>query len=250
MLTDWFPTLSGVKQGDSGSPTIFAYFINDLAEGLKTLNKGVQFNNDILCCLFYADDILLLSENEQDMQDMLDYVHEWCRKWRLIINIEKSKVVHFRNKGKNRSNFQFRIGDCFVLFTDMYKYLGVNLHEHLDFTQTAELLSKSGGRALGAIISKVHNYKDVGFKTFTKMYYSCVVPVTDYCSSIWGFKYYNKIDMTQNRAIRYFMGVHKFAPLLAINGDMAWISTQHRRWVNILRFWTRLVNLPYDRLPK
>ncbi|XP_060570289.1 uncharacterized protein LOC132728635 [Ruditapes philippinarum] len=48
MLTDWFPTLSGVKQGDSGSPTIFAYFINDLAEGLKTLNKGVQFNNDIL----------------------------------------------------------------------------------------------------------------------------------------------------------------------------------------------------------
>jgi hypothetical protein len=57
---DWYPTLSGVKQGDSGSPTIFAYFINDLAEGFKTLNKGVQFNNDILCCLFYADDIVLL----------------------------------------------------------------------------------------------------------------------------------------------------------------------------------------------
>jgi hypothetical protein len=62
------------------------------------------------------------------------------------------------------------------------------------------------------------------------------VPVTDYCSAIWGFKYYNKIDMTQNKAIRYFTGVHKFAPLLAINCDMGWISTQHRRWVNILRF--------------
>jgi hypothetical protein len=41
--------------------------------------------------------------------------------------------------------------------------LGVNLHEHLDFTQTDEMLSKSGGLALGAIISKVYNYKDVGF---------------------------------------------------------------------------------------
>lgn len=121
MLTDWFPTLSGVKQGDSGLPTIFAFFINDLAEGLKSLNKGVQFNNDTLCCLFYADDILLLSENELDMQDMLNYVHDWCRKWRIIINYEKSKVVHFRNKGKSRSNFQFRIGSSYLMFTDIYK---------------------------------------------------------------------------------------------------------------------------------
>lgn len=112
------------------------------------------------------------------------------------------------------------------------------------------MLSKAGGRALGAIISKMQNYKDVGFKTYSKMYYSCVVPVTDYCSSIWGFKCYNKIDMTQNKAIRYFMGVHKFAPLLAINGDMGWISTQHRRWVNMLRFWNRLVNMPDYRLTK
>jgi hypothetical protein len=62
------------------------------------------------------------------VQDILDNVHEWCRKWRLIINNEKSKVVQFRNNGKNRSNFQFRKGNCFRFFTDMYKYLGVNLH--------------------------------------------------------------------------------------------------------------------------
>ena len=46
MLTDWFPVSSGVRQGDSSSPTIFAFFINDLICGL----------ND-LCCLAYADDV-------------------------------------------------------------------------------------------------------------------------------------------------------------------------------------------------
>ena len=80
MLTDWFPVLSGVRQGDSSSPTIFAFFINDLIEGLKAVNKGIKFNDNVLCCLTYADDVLILAENENDMQNLLNYVYDWCRK--------------------------------------------------------------------------------------------------------------------------------------------------------------------------
>ena len=83
MLTDWFSVSSGVRQGDSSSPTIFAFFINDLISGLNHLNKGVAFGDDKICCLTYADDVLLLAENENDMQDLLDFVNDWCRKWRL-----------------------------------------------------------------------------------------------------------------------------------------------------------------------
>jgi hypothetical protein len=48
-----------------------------------------------------------------------------------------------------------------------------------NFSYCADIFCKSGGRALGAIISKIQNHKDVGFKTYTKIHYSCVVPVTD-----------------------------------------------------------------------
>ena len=91
MLTDWFPVSSGVRQGDFSSPTIFAFFINDLICGLNGLNKGVTFGENKLLCLTYADDVLLLAESENDMQDLLNFVNEWCRKWRLII-------IFFRNK--------------------------------------------------------------------------------------------------------------------------------------------------------
>ena len=33
------------------------------------------------------------------------------------------------------------------------------MNEHLDFVNTADTLSKAGGRALGAVISKIHSYK-------------------------------------------------------------------------------------------
>ena len=62
-LSSWFPCTPGVEQGDNLSPTLFALFINNLAEELKTLNCGISINDVPLCCLLYADDFLPLSDD-------------------------------------------------------------------------------------------------------------------------------------------------------------------------------------------
>ena len=71
-VTDWFPLTSGVKQGDNLSPTLFCFNINDLAETLKRLNIGIKVNGKNICVLLYADDIVLLAENEKDLQTLLN----------------------------------------------------------------------------------------------------------------------------------------------------------------------------------
>ena len=250
VCTDWFNCSAGVRQGDNLSPTIFAFYINDLAVGLKNLNKGVDIDGENVCLLMYADDIMLMAGSESDMQDMLNYVNEWCSKWRLKVNPTKSNVVHFRNSGKQRSNYQFHVGVHNLSYADSYKYLGVVFNEFLDLNLTAETLSLSGGRALGSVISKIHNFKSVGIQTYTKLYNSCVVPVMDYCSGVWGFKQHSKADVVQNRAIRYFLGVHRFTPTLALNGEVGWVPCKTRRWVNILRLWNRLVKMNDSRITK
>ena len=58
------------------------------------------------------------------------------------------------------------------------------------------------------------------------------------------------IDTLQNRAIRYFLGVHRFTPILAINGEMGWTLSIHRRWVNMIRLWNRLISMDDNRLTK
>ena len=120
----------------------------------------------------------------------------------------------------------------------------------LDFTKTADALATGGGRALGGLISKLHGLKDFGFKTFEKLYYSCVVPVTDYGSAVWGYKNYAQLDYIQNKAIRYFLGVHRFTPILALVGDSGWLPSQYRRWLTILRLWNRLILMDGSRLTK
>ena len=64
--------------------------------------------------------------------------------WRLIINFSRTSVVHFRNRGKHRSEFEFKIGNQKVEYASVYRYRGVHMNEHLDFVNTADTLSKAG----------------------------------------------------------------------------------------------------------
>ena len=144
----------------------------------------------------------------------------------------------------------FKVGDNVLELTEKYKYLGVIFSEKSDFNLNATNLAKCGGRALGSIITKLRNVKEFGINTYEKLYNSCVVPILDYQSSVWGFKAYNDIDSIQNRSIRYFLGVHRFAPKLAINGDMGWMPSTERRWYNMIRYWNRLVNMDDNRICK
>ena len=247
--TDWFQTTAGVRQGDNLSPTLFALFINDLAKEIKEMNNGIEIGNMNLSILLYADDIALLADSTENMQKILDTVSKWCRKWRLCINMKKSAVVHFRKKGP-RNEFKFRLQGNVLQYSSDYKYLGVIFNEKLNFQNNANTLAKAGGRALGGMISKIHSYKDIGISTFEKLFLNCVAPVLDYCSEVWGLRNYHCIEMVQNRALRYYLGVHRFTPLHALHGEFGWKLPYHRHNINAIRYWNRLVIMDDDRITK
>ena len=96
-LTDWFPARSGVRQGDSLSPILFALFINDLAQEINNSQHGVKIENDYVNLLLYADDIAFIGPNHKATQEMLHIMTRSCRRWGMKVNIQKSQVLHIRN---------------------------------------------------------------------------------------------------------------------------------------------------------
>ena len=128
--------------------------------------------------------------------------------------------------------------------------MGVIFTEKGNFNLNATHLAISGGRALGSIISKVQNLKEFGIKFYEKLYSSCVVPILDYQSSVRVYKDFNDIEAVQKRNIRYFLCVHRFAPKLAINGEVGWMAAKERRLYNILKYWNRLAYMSDNRICK
>ena len=45
--------------------------------------------------LVYADDIVLLAENEEELQQLLHELNLWCENNKLEVNASKSEVIHF-----------------------------------------------------------------------------------------------------------------------------------------------------------
>ena len=249
-VTPWFDTTSGVRQGDSLSPTLFALYINDLVDEINSLDKGISIDSRKISLLLYADDLVVLTSCEEDLNIMLNTINNWCKKWRVLVNREKSKVVHFRPKRIDRTESNFYLGNDTLEVVTEYKYLGVYLNEFLLYENTADTLSKSATRALGSVLNKFRSLKNMGFQSYTKLFDACVTPVLDYASEVWGFKDYNSSERVKINALRYFFGVHKFAAHQALYGDSGWIPGYIDRRCNMVRLWNRLVNMDESRLTK
>ena len=173
--------------------------------------------------LLYADDIVFLTENEQDLQKVLDILALWCSDNNLVVNLNKSKILHFRIPSIPLSNFCFSYNGDVIEIVSQYTYLGLLFTEFLNYDEMAKAVAKSASRALGLLIAKCKANGGFNYTTFTKLFDTMVWSVIDYGASIWGTKDYSCINAVKNRAMRFFMGVGKYTPNLALYGDMGWI---------------------------
>ncbi len=196
--------------------------------------------------------ISLLADTPDNLQKLINIVQNWCKKWRLIVNPQKSKVVHFRNAPKQRTDFIFKLGENGNILdtVDSYKYLGVCMDEYLTYKKATEVLSTAAGRALGSMITKYKHMKEMSYKTYTTLYESMVCSVMDYSAAIWGTKNFDCMNGVHKRAMRFFTGVHRLTPIPGYTGDMGWPSTNIRWKLEAVRLWNRLIGIDNDRLVK
>ena len=113
-----------------------------------------------------------------------------------------------------------------------------------------KVLPDSAERALGSVVNKFKVCKDFGYSTYSRLDDACVSTILNYVSGIWSFKECKAAYSIQNRAARCFLGVHKFAPILAVQGDLGWIPGTIRRKCEMIRMWNRLLNMSDNRVNK
>ena len=124
-VTKSFPSNQGVKQGCVLSPLLFNIFLSDLQQDTgKNICDPIHVNPDTpLGCLIWADDLLLMSETELGLSNMLKTLKLYTGANGMTLSIEKTKVMIFNSRGCHmRRNFFF--GNEKIETTRHYKYLG------------------------------------------------------------------------------------------------------------------------------
>ena len=166
------------------------------------------------------------------------------------VNVEKSKLVHFRNPSIQLSQVIFMCGSVALDYAKSYKYLGLVLDGFLYYGNTAKAVVLPAGSALGLLIAKSKNMGGMNMNVFRKLYGNLVLPIITYGACVWGSKIYSCIGAVQNRACRFVLGVGKYTPTDAVLGDMGWMPVFLSQKKAVLEQWYRLTKMNNDRLNK
>ena len=109
----------------------FNVFINDIPELFTpTACDPVHLGDTKVSCLLYADDLVLLLQSDSGLQESLVKLECFVKKWKLKVNLKKSKILIFGSKTQRRSYIasSWYFGGVSLECVDEYVYLGITFH--------------------------------------------------------------------------------------------------------------------------
>ena len=208
VLSEPFGMTCGLRQGCVLSPMLFSLYINSLVEKLKAAGVGVECRGRLITALLYADDAVLVAEDEGQMRVSLGVLSEWCKQWSVEVNVEKCGVMHMRRRGVKRTGEKFYVDSKRIEVVEEYKYLGCVINEQLGTRRMVEERAKAGARALSEWLRKCRAVVgELRGETFVKLMEVLVGSVLMYGAEVWGGGCQTgPVEAVQMRAARIFLG--------------------------------------------
>ncbi len=181
-LTETISSSTGVKQGCVLSPTLFNLFLSDLPDIFDSTCDPAILHDIPISCLMFADDLVLISQTAAGLQNSINKLGDYCEKWSLHVNLDKTKIVIFNQAGRLLRQHHFKLGNQTIEMTSSYCYLGVVFSSCGSFTRAIERLKDQALKALFKLKQKdIQNHPTTAFTLFDTL----ILPIIRYCSEIW-----------------------------------------------------------------
>jgi hypothetical protein len=242
-LSECFDSYMGVKQGEPLSPLLFIFFVNDMYENIQNVNNDVFTLDELqIYLLLFADDTVLFSYSKEGLQLLLNQLYDYCMKWGITVNIEKTVVMVFKS-GNRHENIQIYYNNSLLKNVQTFTYLGVTLSSNGNFYQAQKALSNQALKALFSLNSLFDKVSlDVTEKL--KLFDCMILPILSYGSEIWGFHKAPDIEKIHLKFLKQVLGVRQQTPNSAVFGEFGRFPLLIIRKVRIIKYWHKILKSP------
>ena len=181
-----FLITKGLKQGCCLSPTLFKVYLEEVLKEWKRCcsGMGVPLREDgTLYTLCFADDQMVIAQDEEDANYMTRKLVEVYRKWGMEVNVVKTEKLVI---GGDQQSIELedgrKIQDC-----EEYKYLGVWLTKDGNLDRAIKERNVQGRKAI-AMLNGVLWDQRISKETKRKIYNVIVKSIVTYGSEVWQLK--------------------------------------------------------------
>ena len=169
--------------------------------------KGVVIGMFKLFLLLYADDIVLFGETDADLQNALNILEDYCSRWKLTVNTEKTKIMVFRKGGRLSSNLKFTYQDKTIEVINKFSYLGIVLTSGGSSYETQKTLSGQALKAIFTLNKYLYNFTSLKTSHVLELFDKLVTPILNYGSEVWGFYKSASIETIHLQFCKKILGV-------------------------------------------
>ena len=250
-FSDYFPCLTGVRQGENLSPLLFSIFLNDLEPHLMskdccgvTLEVKNRDDSDIIMCiqlilLLYADDTVIFDVTPTGLQKTLDAFFNYSVANRLNVNISKTKIIVFGGGPAKTSKLSFHYGNKSLEIVDTYTYLGVNMHRNRRFTTGIKTLCDNALKAMFALLKKIRNLH-IPLDTSLALFDTLVVPILSYGSEVWAYENLDLVERVHLKFLKFLAGLRNSTPAFMVYGELGRMPLYIKIHKRAVAFWHKL----------
>ena len=240
--SDYFKYAVGLRQGEVMSPLLFSLFIEDLELWLQQDNDaGINIDDVTLMLLLFADDMAIVGKTPNEIQGHLDHLLEYCNYWGLKVNIDKTKIVVFRKRGKLLPMERWTYDGHTIDTVNDFNYLGVLFNYTGNFSLNQEHLIGKALKAMNVLLCKCREY-DLKPKILCQLFDSFVSSILNYSSEIWGCTKSKEIERIHLKFCKRLLKVKNNSCNATIYGELGRYPLYISRYVRIIKYWFKVVN--------
>ncbi|XP_051156194.1 uncharacterized protein LOC127278503 [Leptopilina boulardi] len=184
----------------------------DLEEKMKRRGKGgVMLGKGRVYTLAYANDVVLIAEEESGLRLLMREFELYVREKDLWINVDKTKVMNFRKK-RVKDKEVWSMNGKSVQEVNEFCYLGYwfkwNGSQDLNVSRRIE----KGGKVMKQIWEIRERRLKNDWRKRIWLFDVLVWSVISYGVEIWGWREVEKLERMHERFLRWTMGVDENSP--------------------------------------
>ena len=243
----------GLKQGCMLSPRLFTIFISEVSKALNsTCSSGFQFlsNLAIIHHLFFADDIILVSDTAQGLQQKLNILEQQSKRLGVTVNLEKTKIIVFRKGGFLSKYERWFYGGHPVEVVNRYVYLGFEFTTRMSIKTSLSSFILKAKHALNALFKTLGTIECQETNVFFKLFDSKIAPILSYSSEFWGVFNIEDIEKVHTLAIKRFLNVSNHSSNSIVYAETGRVPLHINHTISSLKYWFKLLKKPDTHLSK
>ena len=245
----------GVTQGDTPSTILFNLYINDLPSILSfDGNDRIVVDHTPINCLIYADDLVIMSTSAEGLQECLNKLATYCNKWKLQVNLKKTKIILLNRQGSLIKKHSFLFMSNNIEVTKQYKYLGFIFSGSGSTIVGVRNLINQAQKAWFSIKYYLSSSKNKNIDAYLTLFDTQIKPILLYACEAWADSMKANIDdvtlLTRNKLeifqiciFKQILGVSRKTTNLAILLELGRYSISTYMHYQAIKYFSRLSSI-------